>query len=70
MPPPFCSSSWLGARIGALGGHLPPQPGAALVTVPAYPGGHMMYMRPGSRRALTEDAQALYRRALAPRAGK
>ena len=44
---------------------LPPLTGAAPITVRVYPGGHMMYMRPGSRRALADDAQALYGRALA-----
>jgi carboxypeptidase C (cathepsin A) len=44
---------------------LPPLAGAAPVTLRVYPGGHMMYMRAGSRRALAQDARELYRRALA-----
>jgi carboxypeptidase C (cathepsin A) len=43
---------------------LPPLVGAAPITFRPYRGGHMMYMRPDSRRALAEDARALYRRAL------
>jgi carboxypeptidase C (cathepsin A) len=46
-------------------GQLIPLAGAAPIAFGAYPGGHMMYMRPGSRRALATDARALYRRALA-----
>jgi carboxypeptidase C (cathepsin A) len=30
------------------------------VTLHLYPGGHMMYLRPDSRRQLHEDAVALY----------
>ena len=48
---------------------LMPLAGAAPIAFRAYPGGHMMYMRPGSRRALAEDARALYRRALAAAVG-
>jgi carboxypeptidase C (cathepsin A) len=44
---------------------LPPLAGAAPIELEVYPGGHMMYTRPSSRRALTEDARLLYRRALA-----
>jgi carboxypeptidase C (cathepsin A) len=43
---------------------LPPLAGAVPVTFRAYLGGHMLYMRPGSRRALAADVRALYRRAL------
>ena len=43
---------------------LPPLSGAAPISLRVYPGGHMMYMRPGSRHALAGDAQALYDRAL------
>lgn len=46
---------------------LPPLAGAAPIAFRAYPGGHMFYMREASRRALTEDARALYERALAAR---
>jgi carboxypeptidase C (cathepsin A) len=49
---------------------LPPLAGAAPIELEVYPGGHMMYTRPGSRRALTEDARLLYRRALAPAASE
>jgi carboxypeptidase C (cathepsin A) len=41
-------------------GQLPPLAGAAPVTLRTYPGGHMMYTRPESRRALAADARALY----------
>lgn len=44
---------------------LPSLAGAAPVTFRTYPGGHMMYTRPDARRMLTEDARALYERALA-----
>lgn len=42
---------------------LPPLAGAAPITIKDYAGGHMLYLRPGSRRALTEDVEAMYRRA-------
>jgi carboxypeptidase C (cathepsin A) len=45
-------------------GQLPPLEGAAPITERVYPGGHMMYMRAASRRALAEDARLLYGRAL------
>jgi carboxypeptidase C (cathepsin A) len=54
---------YLGSRY--LLDQLPPLAGAAPVTLRVYPGGHMMYMRAGSRRALAQDARELYRRALA-----
>lgn len=44
---------------------LPPLAGAAPIAFRVYPGGHMMYMRPGSRAALAADAKALVERALA-----
>jgi carboxypeptidase C (cathepsin A) len=53
---------YLGSRY--LLDQLPPLAGAAPVTFRVYPGGHMLYMRVASRRALTEDARALYQRAL------
>jgi carboxypeptidase C (cathepsin A) len=37
---------------------------AAPIEVCAYRGGHMMYLRPASRRALAQDAEALYRKAM------
>jgi carboxypeptidase C (cathepsin A) len=43
---------------------LPPLEGAAPITVEDYAGGHMLYLRPDSRRALAEDVGAMYRRAL------
>ena len=46
---------------------LPPLAGAAPIELRLYGGGHMMYMRPESRRALKADARALYERALARR---
>jgi carboxypeptidase C (cathepsin A) len=48
---------------------LPPLAGAAPVTFRVHPGGHMFYTRPESRGALTEDARALYERALARSGG-
>ncbi|SEP78734.1 Carboxypeptidase C (cathepsin A) [Faunimonas pinastri] len=44
--------------------HVPPVAGAAPVELKLYEGGHMLYTRPDSRRALSEDAAALYRDAL------
>jgi carboxypeptidase C (cathepsin A) len=46
---------------------LPPLAGAAPITFRVHPGGHMLYMRAESRRALAADARALYERALATR---
>jgi carboxypeptidase C (cathepsin A) len=43
---------------------LPPLEGTSPITVENYAGGHMLYLRPDSRRALKEDAEALYERAL------
>jgi carboxypeptidase C (cathepsin A) len=43
---------------------LPPLEGAAPITVEDYAGGHMLYLRPDSRRALAQDVEAMYRRAL------
>ncbi len=43
---------------------LPPLDGAAPITVEDYAGGHMLYLRPDSRRALKQDVEAMYRRAL------
>lgn len=45
---------------------LPPLSGAAPITIEDYAGGHMLYLRPDSRRALAQDVEAMYRRALAP----
>jgi carboxypeptidase C (cathepsin A) len=49
---------------------LPPLAGAAPIELAVYPGGHMMYTRPESRRALKEDARLLYGRALTPAASE
>ncbi len=54
---------YLGSRY--LLDQLPPLAGAVPVAFRAYPGGHMFYMRPESRRRLTEDARAAYARAAA-----
>ena len=43
---------------------LPPLEGAAPITIEDYAGGHMLYLRPDSRRALKDDVEAMYRRAL------
>jgi carboxypeptidase C (cathepsin A) len=43
---------------------LPPLTGAVPITIEDYAGGHMLYLRPDSRRALTQDVEAMYRRAL------
>lgn len=43
---------------------LPPLKGASPVTIEDYAGGHMLYLRPDSRRALKDDVEAMYRRAL------
>ena len=55
---PYLASRYLVDQLPALAG-------AAPITVRAYPGGHMVYMRPESRRMLAGDARALYGRALA-----
>lgn len=43
---------------------LPPLTGANPITIENYAGGHMLYLRPDSRRALKKDVEAMYRRAL------
>ena len=43
---------------------LPPLAGATPITIADYAGGHMLYLRPDSRRALKQDVEAMYRRAL------
>jgi carboxypeptidase C (cathepsin A) len=43
---------------------LPPLEGASPITVEDYAGGHMLYLRPDSRRALKKDVETMYRRAL------
>jgi carboxypeptidase C (cathepsin A) len=45
---------------------LPPLPGASPVEIENYPGGHMLYLRPDSRRELKQDVEAMYRRILGP----
>jgi carboxypeptidase C (cathepsin A) len=48
---------------------LPVLAGAAPIRLEVYPGGHMMYMVPDSRRSLARDAGELYARALLAGAG-
>jgi len=43
---------------------LPSLKGASPITIEDYAGGHMLYLRSDSRRALKTDAEAMYRRAL------
>jgi carboxypeptidase C (cathepsin A) len=43
---------------------LPPLQGAIPIEVEDYAGGHMLYLRPDSRRALKEDVEAMYARVL------
>jgi carboxypeptidase C (cathepsin A) len=43
---------------------LTPLEGASPITVEDYAGGHMLYLRPDSRRALKDDAEAMFERAL------
>jgi carboxypeptidase C (cathepsin A) len=45
---------------------LRPIEGAEPVKLKVYRGGHMMYMRPASRRQLQDDARELYRSVIAP----
>ena len=43
---------------------LPPLTGASPITIEDYAGGHMLYLRADTRRALKDDVEAMYRRAL------
>ena len=43
---------------------LSPLEGASPITIEDYPGGHMLYLREDSRRALKRDVEAMYERAL------
>jgi carboxypeptidase C (cathepsin A) len=43
---------------------LTPLEGASPITIENYTGGHMLYLRPDSRRALKRDVEAMYERAL------
>jgi carboxypeptidase C (cathepsin A) len=43
---------------------LSPLEGASPITVEDYAGGHMLYLRPDTRRALKKDVEAMYERAL------
>lgn len=43
---------------------LTPLEGASPITIEDYAGGHMLYLRPDSRRALKKDVEAMYERAL------
>jgi carboxypeptidase C (cathepsin A) len=47
-------------------GQLPPIESARAVEMRVYRGGHMMYMRPASRRALTADVRAVYGQPTSP----
>jgi carboxypeptidase C (cathepsin A) len=43
---------------------LSPLEGASPITIENYVGGHMLYLRPDTRRALEKDVEAMYQRAL------
>jgi len=43
---------------------LSPLDGASPITIEDYAGGHMLYLRPDTRRALKKDVEAMYERAL------
>jgi len=43
---------------------LAPLKGASPITIETYTGGHMLYLRPETRRALKQDVEAMYERAL------
>ena len=43
---------------------LTPLRGASPITIEDYAGGHMLYLRPDTRRALRKDVEAMYERAL------
>ena len=43
--------------------HLPPLPPAGRVQLKLYPGGHMLYLDPASRKAFSTDAAKFYRAA-------
>ena len=43
---------------------LTPLEGATLMRVEDYAGGHMLYLRPDSRRALKADVEAMYEKVL------
>ena len=43
---------------------LTPLQGASPIVIEAYAGGHMLYLRPDTRRALKTDVEAMYERAL------
>jgi carboxypeptidase C (cathepsin A) len=45
---------------------LAPLVGGRPIELAVYPGGHMMYLRPASRRELTDSARAFYRSILGP----
>jgi carboxypeptidase C (cathepsin A) len=46
--------------------HMPSKLTAQRVELKLYPGGHMMYLRNGSRHRLHDDAQAFYTTEAAP----
>jgi carboxypeptidase C (cathepsin A) len=43
---------------------LPPLEGASPIVIEDYAGGHMLYLRPDTRRALKRDVEAMYEKAL------
>ena len=43
---------------------LPTLQGASPITIEDYAGGHMLYLRPSTRRALKADVETMYQRAL------
>ena len=43
---------------------LAPLEGASPIEIETYAGGHMLYLRPETRRALKVDVEAMYERAL------
>ena len=46
---------------------LTPLEGASPISVEDYAGGHMLYLRPDSRRALKQDVEAMYEKVLKSR---
>jgi carboxypeptidase C (cathepsin A) len=54
---PYLAPSYLVKQLG-------PLEGASPITIENYAGGHMLYLRPDSRRALKQDVEAMYERAL------
>jgi carboxypeptidase C (cathepsin A) len=57
---PYLASRWLVDQLSV------PAAVRAGIRLRVYEGGHMMYMRPGSREALAADAAALFAGGVAP----